>query len=661
MDVKDLPARLNFLSLRRAALYLLLTSQACAADQATPGKVPLQRDFGNIQREIETLRGKKFLRPVPVYKISASVLRRISDHDLDKEYPGEKLPYYEELLAWLDLVPPGTDLKAAEAAFSVNEVAGLYDSDSKEMCIPSSAAPRTSSPAKAAEKKLERISLANDEIVLAHEFTHALEDQYWPIDDPKDDDPHASTDRGTAHDFVLEGSATRAMIEAVPAQWCQSPNGYFFLWNWIHSDIGEFILSCAMNASWKSPEVVVPGVPETLARTESMPYSFGYSFCTGVMRDWGLDGLDYFYDHPLVSSTQVMHPTKAWEWREFPARIDLPENLAGGWKQVSIDSVGEAGMAVLFGCQFKNLHRGEQLARGWNGDHAALFAGPGRRRLLLWASSWNSAYDAGVFARACLTERQAAHHAVMTKDSGNRLEWQSPDGRAGFALRRGKQVILLETDGRETPRNADEFVREIHFTEPPENAERAAINSPWRRFNPFSSWQKDGEYTVNQTLGGLLARADRNSVGAANTFVLGLVLESRRTASFEKWELGGALIARHEAEARRGFAKTTCLPWGLLASHCSARLPQSPEKTITRASILWGLGASMTKGQTGERTIEVLPFGLLWRRVTGPNHSSFHILGTGVARTEAARGARGTERYRLFGIPMRTTSSKRSN
>jgi hypothetical protein len=392
-----------------------------------------------------------------------------------------------------------------------------------------------------------------------------------------------------------------------------------------------------------------------------MPYSFGYSFCTGVMRQWGLDGLDYFYDHPLVSSTQVMHPKKAWEWREFPARIDLPQELAGGWKQLGIDSVGEAGMAVLFGCQFKNLYRGEQLARGWNGDHVALFAGPGKRRLLLWASSWNSAYDAGVFARACAKERQAAHQAVITKDSGNRFEGRSPDGRAGFPVRRGRQVILLETDGRETPQNADEIIREVHFTDPPEKAERAASNRPWRRFNPFYSWQKDGGYTVNRTLGGLLARADRNSVGAADTFLLGLILESRRTASFEKWEVAGTLLARHEAEARRGFTKTTWLPWGLLASHCSARLPQSPEKTIARTSVLWGLGASVTKGQTGERTIEVLPFGLLWRRTAGPNHTSFHILGTGVARAEPVPGAKVTKRYRLLGIPFRATSSSPSN
>ena len=76
------------------------------------------------------------------------------------------------------------------------------------------------------------------------------------------------------------------------------------------------------------------------------------------MRQWGLDGLDYIYSHPPVSSTQVIHPEKCWEWRDLPVQISLPETLPGGWKQISPDSVGEAGLAVLFGCQFKSLNRG---------------------------------------------------------------------------------------------------------------------------------------------------------------------------------------------------------------------------------------------------------------------------------------------------------------
>jgi hypothetical protein len=646
--------------MRRVAIAVLLADLALGgakARAASPEKVPESRNLRDIRRQVETLRGKEFRRDVPVFRVTPKQLRAISDRELDKDFPGPKLHAYEELLTWLDVLPPHTSLKAAYADFLVDQVAGLYDSDTKEMCIPSISSATNNPGKKAAEKKLAEISPEIDDLVLAHEFTHALEDQYWPLDDPKDRDREVSTDRGTAHDFLDEGSATRLMIEVVPAQWAHgSPDGYFRLWNLIHSGLGEWILNYELGAAWKSPDALAAGVPEPLARTESMPYSFGYPFCTEVMRQWGLDGLDYVCTHPPVSSAQVMHSKKYWEWRDFPVQITLPVTLAGGWRQISLDCVGEAGMAALFGCQFKGLNQSLGLVRGWDGDHVALFEGPGDHRLLLWASSWSSIQAAARFVDAWVKERQLVHQARWHgRDAFHRVEWESPDGRAGWIRRDGRRVILLETDRPEALQDAETCADAVTFTEPPEDAARAAVNSPLRRFNPLWSWQKDGDYAVTRSLGGLLSRHDRNGVGAADRFLLGLLAESRRTTSFHKWEVGAGLVVRHESEARRGTTKTTWLPWGVLASRSSARVPQSPADTINRATILWGVGATFTTSEAGERSVRVLPFGLLVNHTTGPAESSLHILGTGSSRQKATEHSGSTARFRLLGIPIWTT------
>jgi hypothetical protein len=216
-------------------------------------------------------------------------------------------------------------------------------------------------------------------------------------------------------------------------------------------------------------------------------------------------------------------------------------------------------------------------------------------------------------------------------------------------------VILLETDNRAALPDTETCAREIAFIEPPEDAVRAAANSPLRRFNPLWSWQKDGDYAVTRSLGGLLSRHDRNSVGAADRFLFGLLAESRRTTSFHKWELGGGLVARHESEARRGTCKTTLLPWGVLASHNSARLPQSPGTSIMRSSVLWGLAASVTTDKAGCHSVRVLPFGLLLHRTTGPGQSSTHIVGTGFMRREGTNLSGSTTRFHLLGIPLWTS------
>ena len=173
------------------------------------------------------------------------------------------------------------------------------------------------------------------------------------------------------------------MLEAVPAQLEQdSPGIYPTAWSVLHSGLLELVLDLALQHAWKSPDVQVPGVPRALACSEAMPYSYGYTFCSELMRNWGLDGLDYICDHEPASTSQIMHPKKAWEWRDLPVRITLPETLPGGWKQLSGDSLGEAGVSVLFGCAFKSLNRGERLACGWDGDRAALYEAPDGRRLL---------------------------------------------------------------------------------------------------------------------------------------------------------------------------------------------------------------------------------------------------------------------------------------
>jgi hypothetical protein len=640
-------------------LSLGLVSTRADDEPESPKSVPTTADFQSIRNEVETLRGKKFQREVPVTEISEQELREMCDRELEKLYPGQKLANYEELLAWFDMVPPHSDLKSIYATFMIDQLAGLYDSDTKKMCIPSFTR-ETTNRANASEKKMEKLSPSLDDIVLAHEFTHALEDQSWPIDDPKDQEENMSTDRGAAHGFLVEGSATRLMIEAVPAQSARgSASTYFIMWNLLHSDLGEFVLKYVLLDAWKGSDALVEGVPETLSRTEAMPYSFGYLFCTEIMQKWGLDGLDYIYDHRPISSEQVMHPQKAWEWRDFPVQVNIPETLPGGWKQISHDSSGEAGVAILLGCQLKNLNRGLQLASGWDGDRAALFEGANGKRLMIWASSWDSAEAARRCARACVKERRIAHQATVTTTGANRsIQWDRPDGRHGLIMRQGKHLIVLETDSPEGLGQATEIADVITFAEPPEDAARSALNSPLRRLNPLLSQQLDGDYHVTRSFCGILSRHDRNSVGAADSFLLGLLAESRRTTSFNRWEFGGGWIARHESEARRGVSHTTLLPWGLLASHSSYRPRQSPHKTITRSSLIWGLGGSITADESQTRAVRLLPFGLLFRGVTGPSQTSIHAIGTGFSRKKAADNSSATTRFRLFGVPIWTTHSK---
>src|SRR5215470_14958312 len=115
----------HFLMIRIACIaVLLLCLGSLAAGPATgaPDKVPVGGNFGEIQRQVETIRGKLFVHQVPVYKISQRQLRAIAERELDKQFPGAKMRSYEEMLAWLDMVPPQTDLKSVYGDYLVDQV-----------------------------------------------------------------------------------------------------------------------------------------------------------------------------------------------------------------------------------------------------------------------------------------------------------------------------------------------------------------------------------------------------------------------------------------------------------------------------------------------------------------------------------------------------------
>ena len=636
-----------------------------ATNRTASDKLPYTRNLDSIKRTVETLRGKKFKRDVPAFTVSEKEMRSIADHDLDEEYPGDELASYQALMIRLDMLPPDTDLRRVEEDLFVGAAAGFYDTDTKEMCIPSFSAASTNAWKNPVQKKMENEAEEyrefEDDVVFAHEFTHALEDQYWPLDDPQEKARHESTDRDEAWSFREEGSATRLMIEAVPALVTGEDPGraYPIFWNLIHSGACEFVLDSMLKSLWKSPDALVPGAPEQLARAETMEYSYGYSFCTRIMRNWGLDGLDYFCEHPPASTAQVMHPDKAWEWRDWPFQITLPKTFPNGGQQLSSECLGEAGISVILGCSFQNLQRGAQLACGWKGDRAALYQAPDGHRLLVWASAWDSDYDAAEFGEAWVKERQALHKASVTHQDAQGAEWVLPDGHAGSLRRENRRVLIFEADGAEALAKSSAWSKAIAFRQPPEEAIRATANHMWLRINPVFSWQKDADYTVSKTLWGLLSRHDGNSVGEADRLLLGLLVDSHRTPTFHKWELGWSCIAKHDSDSRRGISRTGILPWSVLYSQFKAKLPPEPQRTIARRSVLWGLAFSQTKDSGYGGDLEILPAGILFRSDRSAAKTATYILGTGSSRSKPTAWAGSKIRFRLLGIPVWTRSAEK--
>ena len=107
------------------------------------------------------------------------------------------------------------------------------------------------------------------------------------------------------------------------------------------------------------------------------------------------------------------------------------------------DSLGEAGVAVLFGCQLKSLGRGLRIAEGWDGDRAALYENPEGRHALLWTSAWDSDSAAKCFASACAEERRANQGAQVTRESAQTRRFSTAAAESAIA---GKSITAASAE-----------------------------------------------------------------------------------------------------------------------------------------------------------------------------------------------------------------------
>jgi hypothetical protein len=306
-----------------------------------------------LAHRVETLRGLRFKRvPVPV-KVSGEVARREGLEDLDRSYPAARRHADEAILRRLGLIDPGVDLRAVSASlYGEGGVAGYYDPRSKRLRIVTGAATG---------------SRVLQEVTLAHELTHALEDQRFGLspEEGSNDDP------ALARLALIEGSATLVMERYLLR--------YFS---------AEEALAGVLGSAFSTG----PDLPPFLQAQLLFPYTGGMTFVQELRQRAGgrwtlVDLADRV--RPPDSTEQVLHPEKYLRVEE-PLPVSLDAHLGAGWRRAASGVWGEWATSELVG---------EQAAAGWGGDRYELWQGPGGDVLAMrWR--WDTRRDAREFLAA---------------------------------------------------------------------------------------------------------------------------------------------------------------------------------------------------------------------------------------------------------------------
>jgi hypothetical protein len=276
---------------------------------------------------------------------------------------------------------------------------------------------------------LDWVSIEEQKPVLAHELTHALQDQHsdlkkWNDQTPQDvslnfsgDTDHVTKDEmDTAREAVVEGQATAVMMDYV-----LKPLGKSLVKD---PELMDMIRQ-RMTGSQDSP--VLARAPLLLSESLLFPYREGLSFEQDVWMDQGqAAAFTGTLDHPPTSSWEIFNP-REYEKKHVPSIPLLPNIhplVDTLYKPYDIGQIGQLDTHIL-----TELFGGEQAAANltpaWDGG--LYWAG---QRLnaktkveqastnsiaLLYLSVWKNAASARAFARLYADE-------LGRKYSGVKLE-----------------------------------------------------------------------------------------------------------------------------------------------------------------------------------------------------------------------------------------------
>lgn len=376
--------RLLFACVRRLRWLLapaVIVLCGCAYAVVHGGKVDLAT-ANQVKAGIQKQRELKFKAPVPLVVKTPDEAERILIAEISRDHSDEDLRIGGLTGAMTGLFPPGIDLKSESIKLLRSQIAGFYEPREKQMVLVEEK--HGFGFWNGAAQVITHRDLAG-EMLLAHELTHALQDQAFGLDAMlkrvKDND-----DRSLAVKSVAEGDATLA--------------GFGYIAGGLTSAGVDAVVSKLANL----PEVFnaeSQNVPEGLSTPLLFQYSAGTRFVAEAWRRGGWAKVDTLYANPPASTQQIMQPELYFDHPSPPARITIAgyENFLRGWKQIDDDTYGELLLSVILKQNLPARAPALSTLPEWAGDRILAFE-KGDALALLWIIVFRNAPSAEEFARA---------------------------------------------------------------------------------------------------------------------------------------------------------------------------------------------------------------------------------------------------------------------
>jgi len=324
-----------------------------------------------VFQEVSRITGLPIKAPLNKEVVDRDQMRQYLIESLHADYAPGEMHAQEAMLKAFGLVPPDFDLEKFLITFYTEQAAGVYDPRRKTMLIAGWADQDT------------------QKVVLAHELTHALQDQNYDLrkflQGRRDDD-----DATAARQAIAEGHATAAMMQVMvaPQKLEELPTVVPLMNMTMEMQIEQY--------------PVFSSAPFFFRYQALFPYAQGVSFIERGLKQGGWQELQDFFLHPPDTTKEIFQPDAYFEHQRLP-KVTLPDPKPMGQDRrlrvVDRNRMGQLGYYCLLG-QLLLEDEAKKVAPSWLADRYLVYEDAAAHRYAVVARvRWSSAEAAADFFR----------------------------------------------------------------------------------------------------------------------------------------------------------------------------------------------------------------------------------------------------------------------
>src|SRR5215469_14872061 len=380
-----------------------------------------------VLEQMSEITGLKLITPLKKSLRSREEIRAYVIKQMNEEKnPAERYADARTAEAF-GLLPKNFDLDTFMVNVLTEQIEGLYDPKNQEFYIADWSAPD------------------EQRMVMAHELTHALEDQHFHIEEWSRA-ARPNEDAELARDAVLEGSAMAAMVDYLMQGTGRSLK-----------DLPEFDPSMLFDQLDMQNTPSLKSAPPFLRDALIFPYISGLNFSAAVLKNSGWPALAGVFERPPVSTHEILHP-EVYKSKRFdktgevvfgkpPSSVSLPsldKILGKDWAKLDENIMGEFGWKEVLK-RFLDDGRAKSLAAAWDGDRYATYEQKETKKLILLTRlhvdrEEHAARFFGQYSEA-LEKKHAERSNLLRRP--NFFQFDTPDGSA-FLYCFGESCVTME-------------------------------------------------------------------------------------------------------------------------------------------------------------------------------------------------------------------------